>query len=150
MRRGGAGSRHRFCWGRALKRLGLRECRLKTGTPPRLDGGRLTGRSLRSSRGMRIRLRFSFRSVGERVQGVSAAQDEDTAVGGGCRSCGRSLSYCDDTAETLRLIRENVHRSPMYRGRLRRSGRGIVLRLRTRLCGFRRRRGPSFFWSRRG
>jgi len=40
------------------------------------------------------------------------------------------------TPETLRLIRENVHRSPMYTGRLRRLGLGIVRPIEDRLCVF--------------
>ena len=46
--------------GESLKRLGLRECRLKTGTPPRLDGRRLTGASLRSSREITTRRHSAF------------------------------------------------------------------------------------------
>jgi len=55
--------------GENLKKLGLRGCRLKTGTPPRLDGRTIDCQSLKSSRAMKTPRRFRsalsrFRSCG--------------------------------------------------------------------------------------
>jgi tRNA U34 5-carboxymethylaminomethyl modifying enzyme MnmG/GidA len=50
--------------GEALKRLGLRECRLKTGTPPRLDGRTIDWTKFEEQPGDSDPTPFSFRSVG--------------------------------------------------------------------------------------
>jgi tRNA uridine 5-carboxymethylaminomethyl modification enzyme len=97
--------------GEALKRLGLRECRLKTGTPPRLDGRTIDWTKFEEQPGDADPTPFSFRA-GNRDQGTG--------------NCGRWVPalrqvscYIAQTApETLRLIRENAHRSPMYTGQI--------------------------------
>ncbi len=120
--------------GEALKGLGLRECRLKTGTPPRLDGRTIDWTRFEEQPGDADPTPFSFRSVGEK-QVLRCAQDDN--VGGGSApgdSDGRgaanasgawvpplrqvSCYIATTTPETLRLIRENVHRSPMYSGQI--------------------------------
>ena len=51
--------------GEALKRLGLRECRLKTGTPPRLDGRTIDWAKFEEQPGDADPTPFSFRHAGE-------------------------------------------------------------------------------------
>jgi tRNA uridine 5-carboxymethylaminomethyl modification enzyme len=85
--------------GEALKGLGLRGCRLKTGTPPRLDGRTIAWSSFSEQPGDREPTPFSFRTR-EIVQ----------------RQVSCHIAYT--TPETLRIIRENVHRSPMYSGQI--------------------------------
>src|ERR1700734_2307576 len=85
--------------GESLKRLGLRGCRLKTGTPPRLDGRTIAWSSFSEQPGDREPTPFSFRTR-EIVQ----------------RQVSCHIAYT--TPETLRIIRENVHRSPMYSGQI--------------------------------
>ena len=63
MRRGGAGSRRAVLLGESLKRLGLRECRLKTGTPPRLDGRTIDWSKFEEQPGDADPTPFSFRSA---------------------------------------------------------------------------------------
>src|ERR1700749_4309818 len=53
--------------GEALKRLGLRETRLKTGTPPRLDGRTIDWKKFQEQPGDEDPTPFSFRSVGQRI-----------------------------------------------------------------------------------
>src|SRR5665213_1685648 len=50
--------------GESLKRLGLRECRLKTGTPPRLAGRTIDGTKFEEHPGDVDPTPFSFRSAG--------------------------------------------------------------------------------------
>jgi tRNA uridine 5-carboxymethylaminomethyl modification enzyme len=85
--------------GEALKRLGLRGCRLKTGTPPRLDGRTIDWSKFEEQPGDADPTPFSFRTKEIRQKQISC-----------------HIAYT--TPETLRLIRENVHRSPMYSGQI--------------------------------
>ena len=85
--------------GEALRRLGLRTCRLKTGTPPRLDGRTIHWERFEEQPGDLDPTPFSFRTH-------SIAQPQV--------SCHIAFT----TPETLRIIRENVHRSAMYSGQI--------------------------------
>jgi len=85
--------------GEALRRLGLRTCRLKTGTPPRLDGRTIRWDAFEEQPGDAEPTPFSFRT--KRIVQPQV-------------SCHIAFT----TPETLRLIRENVHRSAMYSGQI--------------------------------
>jgi len=85
--------------GEALRALGLRTCRLKTGTPPRLDGRTIHWETFEEQPGDAEPTPFSFRTK-------KIVQPQV--------SCHIAFT----TPETLRLIRENVHRSAMYSGRI--------------------------------
>ncbi len=85
--------------GEALRALGLRTCRLKTGTPPRLDGRTIRWDAFEEQPGDADPTPFSFRTK-------KIVQPQI--------SCHIAFT----TSETLRLIRENVHRSAMYSGRI--------------------------------
>jgi tRNA uridine 5-carboxymethylaminomethyl modification enzyme len=87
--------------GESLKKLGLRGCRLKTGTPPRLDGRTIDWSRFQEQPGDADPTPFSFRT--------RQVEHHDSQV-----SC--HIAYT--TPETHRLIRENVHRSPMYSGQI--------------------------------
>jgi len=91
--------------GESLKRLGLRGCRLKTGTPPRLDGRTIDWSRFQAQPGDADPTPFSFRT--KRV----AHADSQVAC---------YIAYT--TEETHRIIRENVHRSPMYSGQIKSIG----------------------------
>lgn len=85
--------------GESLKLLGLRGCRLKTGTPPRLDGGSIDWSRFELQPGDADPTPFSFRTrkiVQKQVPCYIAFT----------------------TPETHRIIQENVHRSPMYSGQI--------------------------------
>jgi tRNA uridine 5-carboxymethylaminomethyl modification enzyme len=85
--------------GEALRRLGLRTTRLKTGTPPRLDGRTIKWDVFEEQPGDKEPTPFSFRTK-------KIVQPQV--------SCHIAFT----TPETLRLIRENVHRSAMYSGQI--------------------------------
>jgi tRNA uridine 5-carboxymethylaminomethyl modification enzyme len=91
--------------GEALKKLGLRGCRLKTGTPPRLDGRTIDWARFERQPGDSDPTPFSFRT--RRVA------HHDSQV-----PCYIAFT----TEETHRIIRENVHRSPMYSGQIQSTG----------------------------
>ena len=85
--------------GEALRALGLRTCRLKTGTPPRLDGRTIHWEAFDEQPGDVDPTPFSFRT--KRIVQPQI-------------SCHIAFT----TPETLRIIRENVHRSAMYSGKI--------------------------------
>src|SRR6476646_4755307 len=87
--------------GESLKLLGLRGCRLKTGTPPRLDGRSIDWSRFESQPGDAEPTPFSFRT--KKV----AHHDKQVPC---------YIAYT--TAETHRIIAQNVHRSPMYSGQI--------------------------------
>ncbi|HMK24208.1 MAG TPA: FAD-dependent oxidoreductase, partial [Terriglobales bacterium] len=87
--------------GEALKKLGLRGCRLKTGTPPRLDGRTIDWSRFEVQPGDADPTPFSFST--KRV----AHHDKQVPC---------YIAFT--TEETHRIIRENVHRSPMYSGQI--------------------------------
>ena len=85
--------------GEALRALGLRICRLKTGTPPRLDGRTIRWEAFEEQKGDAEPTPFSFRTK-------KIIQPQI--------SCHIAFT----TPETLRIIRANVHRSAMYSGQI--------------------------------
>ena len=91
--------------GEALKRLGLRGCRLKTGTPPRLDARTIDWSRFEPQPGDADPTPFSFRT-----RRVTHAESQI--------ACHIAFT----TSETHRIIRENVHRSPMYSGQIKSIG----------------------------
>ena len=102
---GRSGEPNAVLLGEALKNLGLRHCRLKTGTPPRLDGRSIDWSRFQEQPGDADPTPFSFRT--RRV----AHHD--------------SQIHCYiawTTPETHRIIQENVHRSPMYSGQIKSIG----------------------------
>ena len=84
--------------GESLKSLGLRACRLKTGTPPRLDGRTIDWSRFTEQPGDTEPTPFSFRSPNFPALPQICCHIATT------------------TPETMRLIQGNVHRSPMYTG----------------------------------
>jgi tRNA uridine 5-carboxymethylaminomethyl modification enzyme len=96
---GRAGEPASVMLGEALKRLGLRGTRLKTGTPPRLDGRTIDWSRFEQQPGDAEPTPFSLRT----------------------RMLPLPQILCHiarTTDETMRLIRENAHRSPMYSGQI--------------------------------
>jgi tRNA uridine 5-carboxymethylaminomethyl modification enzyme len=102
---GRSGEPNAILLGESLKKLGLRGCRLKTGTPPRLDGRSIDWSRFTVQPGDDDPTPFSFRT--RRV----AHHDSQVPC------------YIAWTSpETHRIIRENVHRSPMYSGQIQSTG----------------------------
>jgi tRNA uridine 5-carboxymethylaminomethyl modification enzyme len=91
--------------GEALKQLGLRGCRLKTGTPPRLDGRTIDWSQFQLQPGDADPTPFSFRT-----RRVAHHHSQVPCY----------IAWT--TPETQRVIRENVHRSPMYSGQIKSIG----------------------------
>jgi tRNA uridine 5-carboxymethylaminomethyl modification enzyme len=89
--------------GESLKNLGLRGCRLKTGTPPRLDGRTIDWSRFAMQPGDAEPTPFSFRTKKIEQRQVPCY-----------------IAFT--TEETHRIIRENVHRSPMYSGQIKSIG----------------------------
>ncbi len=85
--------------GESLKRLGLRGTRLKTGTPPRLDGRTIDWTQFEEQPGDPDPTPFSLRTREIPLRQISC-------------------HIATTTPETLQLIRDNVHRSPMYTGQI--------------------------------
>jgi len=83
----------------ALERLGIQLLRFKTGTPARVDGNTLDYDKMAVQKGDARIIPFSFTTDAESIQREQA-------------DCW--LTYTNE--ETHRVIRENIHRSPMYAG----------------------------------
>jgi tRNA uridine 5-carboxymethylaminomethyl modification enzyme len=89
--------------GEALRRLGFDMGRLKTGTPPRLDARTIDFSRFQIQPGDPIPTPFSFRT--------KAITQPQTVCW---------IAYTN--AETHRIIRENVHRAPLYSGQIKSIG----------------------------
>ncbi len=96
---GRSGEKPAIMLGESLKRLGLRGTRLKTGTPPRLDGRTIDWSKFQVQPGDPDPTPFSFRT-----KKITQSQVP--------------CYIANTTAETHQVIAENVHRSPMYSGQI--------------------------------
>ena len=96
---GRSGEKPAVLLGESLKKLGLRGTRLKTGTPPRLDGRTIDWSKFAIQPGDADPTPFSFRTKQITQKQVPCY-----------------VAYT--TEETRAIIAANVHRSPMYSGQI--------------------------------
>ena len=112
--------------GEALKRLGLRGTRLKTGTPPRLDGRTIDWKQFPEQPGDSEPTVFSFRTKTIALPQIVC-------------------HIARTTDETMRLIRENAHRSPMYTGQIEAIGPRYCPSIEDKIVRFPDKSGHQFF-----
>jgi tRNA uridine 5-carboxymethylaminomethyl modification enzyme len=112
--------------GEALKGLGLREFRHKTGTPPRLDGRTIDWTRFQEQPGDAQPTPFSFRTRAIPLRQISC-------------------HIARTTPETMRLIRENAHRSPMYTGQISAVGPRYCPSIEDKVVRFPDKEGHQFF-----
>ena len=112
--------------GEALKRLGLRGTRLKTGTPPRLDGRTIDWTQFEPQPGDAEPTAFSLRTRELPLRQVVC-------------------HIARTTPETMRLIRENAHRSPMYTGQIEAIGPRYCPSIEDKIVRFPDKAGHQFF-----
>jgi tRNA uridine 5-carboxymethylaminomethyl modification enzyme len=110
----------------ALERIGLALGRLKTGTPPRLDGRTIAWSKLEMQPGDDPPEPFS--TLTERI----ARRQIDCAI-------------TRTTAETHAIIRANVHRSPMYSGQIQSRGPRYCPSVEDKIVRFGERDGHQIF-----
>lgn len=113
----------------ALKELGFELGRLKTGTPPRLKKGSIRWDDLEPAPGDALPVPFSELSC---EVGESSREGSDRSLARSSLSEARGLASAErfpcltqvdcrqtqTTAEAAAVIRENLHRAPMYSGQI--------------------------------
>ncbi|RRA48284.1 tRNA uridine-5-carboxymethylaminomethyl(34) synthesis enzyme MnmG [Acidipila sp. EB88] len=112
--------------GESLKALGLRNCRLKTGTPPRLDGRTIDWSRFEEQPGDVEPTPFSFRTRELPLRQISC-------------------HIAHTTPETMEIIRSNVHRSPMYSGAIEAIGPRYCPSIEDKVVRFPDKAGHQFF-----
>jgi tRNA uridine 5-carboxymethylaminomethyl modification enzyme len=112
--------------GESLKRLGLREFRHKTGTPPRLDGRTIDWKQFQEQPGDTEPTPFSLRTKEIPLRQIMC-------------------HIARTTPETMRLIRENAHRSPMYTGQIEGIGPRYCPSIEDKIVRFPDKAGHQFF-----
>lgn len=111
---------------RTLERFGFALGRLKTGTPPRLDGTTIDWASLTMQPGDEPPEPFSM--LTERIENPQIA-----------------CALTRTTAATHTIIRENVHRSPMYSGQIKSTGPRYCPSIEDKIVRFGERDGHQIF-----
>ena len=111
---------------RTLERAGFALGRLKTGTPPRLDGRTIDWKSLEMQPGDEPPEPFSM--LTERIENPQI-------------ECGITRT----TAATHAVIRANVHRSPMYSGQIQSRGPRYCPSIEDKIVRFGERDGHQIF-----
>jgi tRNA uridine 5-carboxymethylaminomethyl modification enzyme len=109
-----------------LERLGFSLGRLKTGTPPRLDGRTIDWTAVEMQPGDEPPEPFS--TLTERIENPQV-------------QCGITRT----TAATHQIIRENVHRSPMYSGQIQSKGPRYCPSIEDKIVRFGERDGHQIF-----
>ena len=112
--------------GESLKGLGLRGTRLKTGTPPRLDGRTIDWSRFEPQPGDADPTPFSFRTRTLPLRQIQC-------------------HIARTTPETMRLIRENAHRSAMYSGQIHAIGPRYCPSIEDKIVRFPDKEGHQFF-----
>ncbi len=123
---GRAGEPASILLGEALKQLGLRSTRLKTGTPPRLDGRTIPWERFEEQPGDTVPTPFSLRTRALALPQISCY-------------------IAHTTPETLDIIRRNVHRSPMYSGAIEAIGPRYCPSIEDKVVRFPDKEGHQFF-----
>ena len=109
-----------------LERVGFALGRLKTGTPPRLDGRTIDWAALEMQPGDEPPEPFS----------VLTARIENPQI---------ECAITRTTAETHRIVRANVHRSPMYSGQIQSRGPRYCPSIEDKIVRFGERDGHQIF-----
>ena len=123
---GRAGEPASVLLGESLKALGLRNCRLKTGTPPRLDGRTIDWSKFEEQPGDAEPTAFSMKTSELPLPQISCY-------------------IAHTTPRTMELIRANVHRSPMYSGAIEAIGPRYCPSIEDKVVRFPDKAGHQFF-----